>query len=80
MPWPSSQAGPDRNVGVLQPARDEAGDALGGVVQLGGDGGHLVHRLGILDTLRGEDFLVVVDHPVIDEERDRIERAVGLRA
>ena len=38
-----------------------------------------VERFRIFDALLREELLIVIDHPIIDEDRDRIEPAVALR-
>ena len=73
------EARPDRHVGVLEPARDEAGDALGRIVEARRGVDHLGEGLRIGDALRVEQLLVVIDDPRIEVERQAVDAAVGLR-
>jgi hypothetical protein len=66
------EIGPQRHIGILQATADEAVDAVGGIVEFFGGGGHLVEGLGQRDALLREQLLVPVQNEVIDRPRQRM--------
>ena len=73
-----AEARPDRHVRILETARHEPGDALARVVQLGGRIDHFRECLRIRNVPGREQFLVVIDDPRIEIQRQAHHASVRL--